>query len=98
MERKSTVTLAFVMFLTAGAWAATQTVLWNFGSTTGDGASPYTNYLILDKKGNLSGVTMAGGACAAGAVFKLSPRTNGSHRETSLDSFFAKAACAYVDT
>jgi uncharacterized repeat protein (TIGR03803 family) len=94
MKRKSTVTFAFVLFLTAGACAATQTTLWNFGSTTGDGASPYTNSLIFDKKGNLYGVTMAGGAYGAGAVFKLSPRTNGSYRETILYSFCSKASCA----
>lgn len=58
-----------------------ETVLYSFGSQSGDGIGP--SGLILDKDGNLYGTTDAGGAHSLGTVFKLVP--NGT--ETVLYSF-----------
>jgi len=51
---------------------ATETVLYSFGSQTGDGGYPYAG-LIEDTKGNFYGTTSGLGANGTGAVFELSP-------------------------
>jgi len=93
MRRKSVSALAMVLFLTAGAWAATETVLWNFGGK-GDGAAPYGNSLIADRKGNLYGVTAGGGSNNGGVVFELSPDGHGGYTETVLYSFCSLSTCS----
>jgi uncharacterized repeat protein (TIGR03803 family) len=50
--------------------AGTETVLYSFGSQTGDGTYPFAG-LIFDKKGNLYGTTINGGAYGGGTVFEL---------------------------
>ena len=62
--------------------AAVETVLYSFGSQSGDGNNPY-GPLIMDKKGNLYGATVGGGANGYGTVYKVTP--TGS--ETVLFSF-----------
>jgi len=52
--------------------AGSETVLYNFGSQTGDGQYPEAD-LIMDKKNNLYGTTYRGGANGYGTVFKLTP-------------------------
>ncbi len=67
------------------AWA--ETVLYSFGSQSGDGVNPWDS-LIMDTKGNLYGTTTGGGAYVYGTVFKLSPvGRNGAWTETILYSF-----------
>lgn len=47
------------------------TVLYNFGATSIDGTEPLGT-LVRDSKGNLYGVTAAGGAFRSGTIFKIS--------------------------
>jgi uncharacterized repeat protein (TIGR03803 family) len=61
--------------------AGTESVLWSFGDS-GDGANPMSS-LILGTDGNFYGMTVAGGANALGAVFKITP----GGAETVLHSF-----------
>src|SRR5579864_2916212 len=71
------------LLLAAGpARAQSETVLYSFGSQSGDGSTPYAG-LILDKQGTLYGTTYLGGANNEGTVFKLTP----SGTETVLYSF-----------
>jgi uncharacterized repeat protein (TIGR03803 family) len=74
-----------------GQW--TETLLYSFGSRRKDGWLPEGN-LIFDPSGNLYGSTYAGGvqssACdsyGCGAVFELSPGTNGTWTEQILHRF-----------
>jgi uncharacterized repeat protein (TIGR03803 family) len=60
----------------------TETVLHSFAADGKDGYRPYAT-LALDKKGNLYGTTISGGASSAGTVFKVTP----SGTETVLYSF-----------
>jgi uncharacterized repeat protein (TIGR03803 family) len=64
------------------------TVLYSFNKEyTGDGQGPEAG-LIMDKKGNLYGTTLSGGAYHYyGTVFKLSKSENGEWAETVLHSF-----------
>lgn len=59
-----------------------ETVLYGFGSASGDGILPWAG-LTLDSKGNLYGTTDAGGANGRGTVFKISPKGT----ETVIYSF-----------
>src|ERR1035437_8164287 len=52
----------------SGTW--TETVLYNFTDSNGDGARPYGG-LIFDTTGNLYGTTSGGGANGGGTVFEL---------------------------
>lgn len=78
---------AFILSLAALAAASTDTVLWNFSDTNGDGQYPWSNQLISDSAGNLYGATSSGGTNSAGMVFELSPSGNGSYTETILHDF-----------
>ncbi len=63
----------------------TYSVIYSFGADSD--ASVPNGPLLLDASGNLYGVTAAGGAFNAGAVFKLSPQTGGTWTESVLFSF-----------
>jgi uncharacterized repeat protein (TIGR03803 family) len=74
-----------------GLW--TETVLYRFGSTVGDGAFPLSS-LLFDASGALYGTTGAiavggGGGSGNGTVFKLLPptATSGKWTETVLHNF-----------
>jgi uncharacterized repeat protein (TIGR03803 family) len=71
-----------------GSW--TESVLWNFNpnAPTYDGCTP-TGGLIMDKSGNLYGMTACGGAYGYGAAFELTPPSSsgGSWNESILWSF-----------
>jgi uncharacterized repeat protein (TIGR03803 family) len=56
----------------AAAAAFSESVLWNFGVTSDDGATP-ASALIADQQGNLYGTTFVGGTNNLGTVFELSP-------------------------
>jgi uncharacterized repeat protein (TIGR03803 family) len=64
--------------------SGTETILHSFDLYGTDGAYP-ANGLVVDKKGNLYGTTVMGGAYLEGTVFKLTP----SGTETILYSFGA---------
>lgn len=68
-----------------GGW--TETILYNFGSASGDGIQPLAT-MIFDSKGNLYGTTQAGGANnGSGTVFEMSPKTGGGWTEKVIHSF-----------
>lgn len=60
----------------------TETVLYNFSGTGGDGAEPGGG-LVRDRAGNLYSTTTSGGGAYFGTVFKL----DASGSETILHSF-----------
>ena len=66
-----------------GGW--TETVLHNFGDGN-DGILPVGG-LVMDRRGNLFGVTTQGGLQGDGTVFELSPDGSGGWTETVLYSF-----------
>ena len=77
----------------------TETVLYNFSGGS-DGGGP-SSVLTADAAGNLYGTAHGGGNfngdCAAsgcGVVFKLSPQSNGSWKETTLYAFCPESECA----
>jgi hypothetical protein len=76
--------VAFKLTQSDGIW--TETVIHNFGGA-GDGASPASS-LIMDKYGNLYGVTDSGGEAGGGIAYELS-ESNGNWNETILHSFGA---------
>ena len=61
-----------------------ETVLYSFGSHSGDGGTPFTG-LVMDKDDNLYGTTSSGGAHKFGTAFKLTP----SGEEKVIHSFGA---------
>jgi uncharacterized repeat protein (TIGR03803 family) len=67
-----------------------ETVLYTFCAQTNctDGENPYAA-VVLDRKGNLYGTTVNGGAHGVGVVFKLTPEG----KETVLYSFCARDNC-----
>jgi uncharacterized repeat protein (TIGR03803 family) len=69
-------------------------VLYNFCklSNCADGDLPES--LMFDAKGDLYGTTIIGGAYGAGAVFRLTPRTDGTWKEEALYSFCSATGCA----
>jgi len=69
-----------------GAGGYTESVLHVFSANTTDGYDP-TAKLAIDSAGNLYGTVRSAGAHYRGAVFKLSPSTNGAYVETILYSF-----------
>jgi uncharacterized repeat protein (TIGR03803 family) len=66
-----------------GGW--TETVLHNFGGGN-DGILPVGG-LVMDRRGNLFGVTTQGGIQGDGTIFELSPDGMGGWTETVLYSF-----------
>ena len=70
-----------------------ETVLYSFGSQSGDGYSPHSS-LIMDGAGNLYGTTPRGGPVnnhGVVVVFKLAP-SGGGWTETSLYNFCGQGA------
>jgi uncharacterized repeat protein (TIGR03803 family) len=74
----------FEMIHGADGW--TEKVLHDFNDNPADGADPYGS-LIFDAAGNLYGTTRGGGSAGFGTVYKLSPRSDGTWRETILHNF-----------
>ena len=89
MRYKILAALASILGLAAMAAASTETVLWNFTNSNGDGAIPWSDVLISDRSGNLYGTTQSGGTNNTGMVFELSPDGNGGYSETILHDFGA---------
>jgi hypothetical protein len=74
-----------------GGWS--ETVLYNFGSFSGDGNNPNTD-LIFDSQGNLYGTTFEGGqgcrgllSFGCGTVFQLTPQSDGTWTENIIYQF-----------
>jgi uncharacterized repeat protein (TIGR03803 family) len=67
-----------------GNW--TESVLHKFAGYPNDGSSP-RSALIFDSAGNLYGTTSNGGTSGNGAVYELSPQSDGTWNETILYSF-----------
>lgn len=63
-----------------------ETVLYSFGSFSGDGINPFTG-LVMDTEGNLYGTTSAGGKHKFGTAFKVTLSV-----ETVIHSFGAGSA------
>lgn len=78
------VTFFALISLCAVSPAQTESVLYAFSGGT-DGSTPYST-LTFDHAGNLYGTTYNGGAYGAGAVYELSPSSDG-WKETVLFSF-----------
>jgi uncharacterized repeat protein (TIGR03803 family) len=97
-ERMKNVFFCVLLVLASCVFTLGQTykVLYNFGSSAGDGIAPFSN-LVFDKAGDMYGTTSAGGAAATsqcggggcGTVFELSPNADGTWTETVLYSFCA---------
>lgn len=67
-----------------GSW--TKTALYSFSPGGTNAFSPVTN-LVFDAQGNLYGIAISGGANGLGAIFELSPGSNGTWTERTLYSF-----------
>jgi uncharacterized repeat protein (TIGR03803 family) len=77
--------------LTSSGSSYKETVLWNFGSVSGDGATPYGNVLV-DKKGVIYGTTYgggSGGSSGLGTFFTLTPSSGTAYKE-NVASFTGK--------
>jgi uncharacterized repeat protein (TIGR03803 family) len=61
----------------------TETLLHSFAGGPSDGAMPDFGHLLMDKAGNLYGVTEEGGSSGLGAAYKLTAK----RKETLLHSF-----------
>jgi uncharacterized repeat protein (TIGR03803 family) len=81
-----------------GTW--TEKVLYSFGVTSADGATPSRSSLVFDAAGNLYGTTRygggnsvnnGGGLSTAGTVFELMPGSGGAWTEKVLYSFGANS-------
>jgi uncharacterized repeat protein (TIGR03803 family) len=72
--------------LTPAGSGYTETVLYSFGSYSGDGTNPGFGALVADKTGALYGTTRSGGSANFGTVFKLTPSGSG-YTESLLHSF-----------
>ena len=82
------VTVLIVAATVSSAAAQSESVIHRFTRTTTDGGIPGAG-LIADKKGNLYGSTVRGGAYDQGTVFQLAPpaAAGGSWTQTILYSF-----------
>jgi uncharacterized repeat protein (TIGR03803 family) len=87
-----------------GAW--TETILYNFGPEATNGCGPFGN-LVSDSKGNIFGVTQAGGGTGktndTGGVFELSPpvTSGGAWTESftqSLGTGYSPSSGLIMDT
>src|SRR5437763_11204637 len=85
--RAALCSIAAIAFLSICAGAQTFKILHAFTGGS-DGGGVYSG-LVMDKQGNLYGVTIGGGAYGYGTVFELSPNADGTWAETILHSFMA---------
>jgi len=92
LRNKSLAIFGAIVFYAAVAWAGTETALWNFSNSNGDGSTPWSNFLISDSKGNFYGATGQGGTNSSGMVFELSPNGRGGYSETILYDFKASGS------
>ena len=75
--------LVYELTPSGGGW--TETVLYSFTGTAGDGAFPWSG-VILDQAGNLYGTTEFGGTYGYGTIYELS-RSGSGWTETILYNF-----------
>ncbi len=75
-----------------GTWL--ETVLFNFPATSDDDIP--TGLIVMDRAGNLYGVTAAGGDKATEAVFELSRTASGEWTETVIHNFTGGTDGAYI--
>jgi uncharacterized repeat protein (TIGR03803 family) len=83
--------------LTLSGSSAKESVLWNFGSVSGDGAYPYGN-ACTDKKGVIYGTTRAGGSAGSsglGTFFTLTPSSS-TYKESVYSFTGANGANPYA--
>ena len=88
------VLLILSALLTTAAFGATEEVVYNFQGGA-DGGDPYQSGLVMDKSGNLYGITSKGGKgkvaqCfgeGCGFVYQLTPTQGGGWTKTNLHSF-----------
>ena len=73
---------------TGASWK--QTVLHSFAGKS-DGNAPYAG-VAFDSHGNLLGTTYGGGSAGLGIVYRLSPQSSGSWKETILHVFQGQSA------
>ena len=73
---------------------AKETVLYSFAGAPSDGANPWVTP-VFDKKGNLYGATVGGGAYNYGTLFELTP-SHGKWTETILHSFDSNGSDGYT--
>jgi uncharacterized repeat protein (TIGR03803 family) len=78
--------LAVALMLPAGAVAASKYKVLHKFTGGADGGSPYAG-LIFDAAGNLYGTTGQGGSLGGGTVFKLTPNSDGTWKESVLYTF-----------
>lgn len=64
-------------------WNGEESVFYSFEGGASDGAGPFLGGLLMDKKGDLYGVTEFGGASNQGVLYKVGPKG----RETMLYGF-----------
>lgn len=74
--------------LSPGAVGWVETVLYSFPlSYSGPDGDLPAGTVVMDKAGDLYGVTQAGGFYGYGSIFELTPSTDGSYRERIIHSF-----------
>ncbi len=83
--------------LTPSGKGYTETVLWNFGSVSGDGVDP-TGGVCVSNKGVIYGTTLGGGSGASsglGTFFTLTP-SGGTYKESVVSFTGANGAYAFA--
>jgi uncharacterized repeat protein (TIGR03803 family) len=96
-EEGGTKDVGTVYKLTPSGNTYKETVLWNFGSVSGDGAYPYGGVLV-DKKGVIYGTTLeggAGGSSGPGTFYTLTP-SSGTYKEVVYSFTGANGANPYA--
>jgi uncharacterized repeat protein (TIGR03803 family) len=88
IARGTAALVSLFVLMRAPALAQTETVVYSFGSQSGDGTNPVAG-LIMDKKGNFYGTTNAGGSYGSGTVFEVTA----SGEESVLYSFCSEPNC-----
>jgi uncharacterized repeat protein (TIGR03803 family) len=79
----------FMLYATLPATAQTYSVLYNFGTKSGDALAPQTGFIVQGRDGSLYSTANAGGANNWGAVLKVTP----AGKEIVLYSFCSVANC-----
>jgi uncharacterized repeat protein (TIGR03803 family) len=84
--------------LTRSGSSYKESVLWNFGSVSGDGAYPYGAPLVT-KKGVIVGTTYgggSGGSSGVGTLFTLTPSSGSGYKESVYSFTGANGAHPYA--